>query len=103
MVYFADADTGITVWADKAKFSFWRPITAIRQAAGDGNRRTVADPTWLPLIDTPPYPDQPSGLTSLAGASAGALQGFFGTDRRRVRHHEPDRHPQLHELLASGR
>jgi len=80
MVYFADADTGITVWADKAKFSFWRPITSIRQAAGDGNRRTVADPTWLPLIDTPPYPDQPSGLTSLAGASAGALQAFFGTD-----------------------
>ena len=80
MIYFAGADTGITVWADKEKYSFWRPITAIREAAGDGNRRTVADPNWLPLINTPPYPDQPSGLSSVAGASAQALQRFFGTD-----------------------
>jgi hypothetical protein len=80
MVYLAGADTAITVWADKAKFSFWRPITAIREAAGDGNPRTVADPNWLPLIATPPYPDQPSGLSALASASARALQGFFGTD-----------------------
>jgi hypothetical protein len=80
MLYLAGADTGITVWADKAKFSFWRPITAIREASGDGNRRTVADPNWLPLIATPPYPDQPSGLSALAGASARTLQEFFGTD-----------------------
>jgi hypothetical protein len=80
MLYLAGADTAITVWVDKAKFSFWRPITAIREAAGDGNPRTVADPNWLPLIATPPYPDQPSGLSALAGASALALQEFFGTD-----------------------
>jgi hypothetical protein len=80
MLYFAGADTGITVWNDKAKYSFWRPITAIREAARDGNRRTKADREWLPLINTPPYPDQPSGLSSLAGASARVLQGFFGTD-----------------------
>jgi hypothetical protein len=80
MLYLAGADTAITVWVDKAKFSFWRPITAIREAAGDGNARTVADPNWLPLIATPPYPDQPSGLSALAGASALALQEFFGTD-----------------------
>jgi hypothetical protein len=80
MLYFAGADTGITVWADKAKYSFWRPITAIREASADGNRRTMADPDWLPSINTPPYPDQPSGLSSLAGASARALQEFFGTD-----------------------
>ena len=80
MLYFAGADTGITVWADKAKYSFWRPITAIREAARDGNRRTVADRKWLPLIATPPYPDQPSGLSSLGGASVRVLQDFFGTD-----------------------
>ena len=80
MLYFAGADTGITVWADKAKYSFWRPITAIREAANDGNSRTIADRNWLPLINTPPYPDQPSGLSSLAAASARTLQTFFGTD-----------------------
>jgi hypothetical protein len=80
MLYLAGADTGITVWADKAKYSFWRPITAIREAANDGNGQTIADPNWLPLINTPPYPDQPSGLASLAAASARTLQRFFGTD-----------------------
>jgi hypothetical protein len=80
MVYLASADALITVWADKAKFSFWRPITAIREAATDGNPRTVADPNWLPLVATPPYPDHPSGLAAVAGASARALQDFFGTD-----------------------
>jgi len=80
MLYFAGADTGITVWAEKAKYSFWRPITAIREAAADGNPRTVADPNWLPLLNTPPYPSHPSGLTSLAGASARTLRHFFGTD-----------------------
>jgi hypothetical protein len=80
MVYLAGADTAITVWADKDKYSFWRPITAIREADTDGNRRTVADPDWLPLVNTPPYPEMPSGLSSLSGASARTLRDFFGTD-----------------------
>ena len=75
------ADTAITVWADKAKYSFWRPITAIREAGSDGNARTGADPSWLPLVNTPPYPEMPSGLSSLSGASARTLEDFFGTDR----------------------
>jgi hypothetical protein len=81
MVVLAGADTAITVWNDKAKYSFWRPITAIQEADTDGNPQTVADPKWLPLINTPPYPDMPSGLSSLSGAEARALQDFFGTDR----------------------
>jgi hypothetical protein len=80
MVYLASADGAITVWSDKAKYSFWRPITAIREAATDGNPETVADPGWLPLVATPPYPDQPSGLSALSGAAARALRDFFGTD-----------------------
>jgi len=80
MLYLAGADAAITVWGDKAKFSFWRPITAIREADSDGNPRTAADPNWLPLVATPPYPDQPSGLSSLSGASVRTLQAFFGTD-----------------------
>ncbi|HEY6759867.1 MAG TPA: vanadium-dependent haloperoxidase [Baekduia sp.] len=80
LVYLPAADAGITVWGDKAKFSFWRPITAIREADTDGNPRTVADPDWLPLVPTPPYPDQPSGLSALGGAGATALEDFYGTD-----------------------
>ena len=80
LLYLAGADASITVWADKAKYSFWRPITAIREADTDGNPRTDADPNWLPLVNTPPYPEMPSGLSSLSGASARTLRHFFGTD-----------------------
>jgi hypothetical protein len=80
MLYLAAADTTITVWVDKAKYSFWRPITAIREGDTDGNPRTVGDPGWSPLIPTPPYPDMPSALSALSGASAATLQRFFGTD-----------------------
>ena len=37
MLYLTAADALITVWADKARCSFWRPITAIREADTDGN------------------------------------------------------------------
>ena len=80
MLFLAGADAAITVWADKAKYSFWRPITAIREADTDGNPRTDPDPSWLPLVNTPPYPEMPSGLSSLSGASARTLRDFFGTD-----------------------
>ena len=48
MLYLTAADALITVWNDKAHYSFWRPITAIREAETDGNLHTAADPGWLP-------------------------------------------------------
>jgi len=81
MLYLTVADTAITVWDDKEYWSFWRPITAIREAAADGNARTQADPGWLPLIDNPPYPDHPSGHSGLSGSVVATFQDFFGTDQ----------------------
>ena len=75
------ADALINVWDDKAFWSFWRPITAIREADLDGNPATTADPNWLPLIVNPPYSDHSSGASSVAGAAARTLQQFFGTNR----------------------
>jgi hypothetical protein len=80
MLYMTAADALITVWTDKAKFSFWRPITAIREADTDGNPHTAADPAWLPLIPTPPYTEHSSGHGGLSGSIAATLQDFFGTD-----------------------
>ena len=37
MLYMTAADTAIATWTDKARWLFWRPITAIREAAADGN------------------------------------------------------------------
>ena len=40
----AAADSLITCWDSKYHYSFWRPITAIREGDNDLNRRTVGDP-----------------------------------------------------------
>jgi hypothetical protein len=89
------ADAIITTWHDKYSYNFWRPITAIRHADGDGNPNTAADPVWTPLFDpsllpaaggvgpaliTPPYPEAPSGASAAASAAMHALASFFGTD-----------------------
>ncbi len=59
---------------------FWRPITAIQEGNNDGNPRTAGDPTWLPLIINPPYPDHTSGANCITAAATRALALFFGTD-----------------------
>ena len=51
MTNLAAADGSIGCWNDKYYWNFWRPITAIREAAADGNPATTADPTWLPLFN----------------------------------------------------
>jgi hypothetical protein len=80
LLYLNGSDALIAAFAEKAELPFWRPITAIREADTDGNPLTQADPAWLPLIPTPPYPDHPSGLTSISGAFTTTLQLIYGTD-----------------------
>jgi hypothetical protein len=72
------ADAAISCWRAKYDYAYWRPITAIREADTDGNPATVAEPTWTPLIATPPYPEYPSGHACLTGAYAGGLSALFG-------------------------
>ena len=79
-LYMVAADALVMVWRGKAEHLFWRPITAIREGDTDGNPATHADPNWLPLIATPPYPEQPSGHAGLSGSIVATLQDFFGTD-----------------------
>jgi hypothetical protein len=80
-LYLTAADSAISVWDEKAYWSFWRPITAIREAGTDGNPDTAADPDWLPLVATPPYPDHSSGHLGLSGSMVETLQEFFNTDQ----------------------
>ncbi|HUE71253.1 MAG TPA: hypothetical protein VMP01_10240 [Pirellulaceae bacterium] len=74
------ADAAIMCWKIKYTTDYWRPITAIREADNDGNPDTAADPNWLPLIPTPPFPTYTSGHSSFSGAAAAILADFFGTD-----------------------
>ena len=54
------ADGYIASFSVKYGNPFWRPVTAIREAATDGNPATTADPDWTPLDITPPIPDHDS-------------------------------------------
>jgi hypothetical protein len=83
LLNFAIADSGIACMAAKYEFRFWRPYTAIRRAADDGNPDTQPDATWQPLFSappflTPPIPDYPSGMASLSTAAAEVLIRHFG-------------------------
>jgi hypothetical protein len=74
-----EADAIISVWHAKYLYGFWRPITAINLADTDGNPATIADPSWTPLLTTPPYPDYVSGYSGLTGAFTQALEDTLGT------------------------
>ena len=105
MTNLASADGAIGCWNDKWHWSFWRPITAIRGAADDGNPATVADPAWVPLFDptvpvsgaplvTPGFPDHPSGHTCV---SAAAWARF-----RPLRHRQGLLHGDQQQVLAGA-
>ena len=74
------ADAIIAHFDAKYTFNRWRPITAIQLASQTGNPDTIADPTWLPLNNTPPNPSYVSGHGAASGAASAVLANFFGTD-----------------------
>ena len=76
----AMADAGIAVWDAKYAFNFWRPITAIQQGDTDNNPDTIADPEWMPLLNTPAFPEYVSGHSAFSAAAAEVLARFFATD-----------------------
>jgi hypothetical protein len=76
----AEADSAIACWDAKYAYSFWRPITAINLGDTDGNPDTVADPDWIPLLSTPPFPSYTSGHSTFSSAAAIVLAEWLGTD-----------------------
>lgn len=69
----SQADAAIACW--DAKFTYWlvRPITAIRTIVG----QPFYDPTWEPLIATPPFPSYTSGHSTFSGAASTVLEHLF--------------------------
>jgi hypothetical protein len=76
----AQADALISAWDNKYQYNHWRPVTAIREAATDGNPDTEADPNWSSFITTPNHPSYTAAHGTLSGASGAVLADFFGTD-----------------------
>jgi hypothetical protein len=81
LVGFATADAGIAAWDAKYAYNHVRPVTAITiDGDVDGNAATVADPTWAPLLTTPPFPEYVSGHSSFSGAGSQVIAGVLGRD-----------------------
>jgi hypothetical protein len=75
------ADAFITCWEDKAHWSFWRPVTAIRLGNDDGNQKTAGDTGWTPAIGNPPYPEHASGYNCATGSLMEVAESYFGHGR----------------------
>jgi hypothetical protein len=74
-------DGYIAGWDSKQLYDLWRPFTAIRGAATDGNAATTADPAWESFQLAPPVQEYPSTHSVLGKASSVVLAESFGTDR----------------------
>jgi hypothetical protein len=71
-------DAAQAMVAAKLHYNFWRPITAIRNGAEDGNDATTADPGWLPLLATPNFSEYPCGHCTVAAAIAEVMTAEVG-------------------------
>lgn len=63
------ADAFIGCWATKFEYNLLRPITYIRRHI---------DPKFEPILNTPPFPEYPSGHSTQSGAAATVLTAAFG-------------------------
>ena len=71
-------DSLVAAFFNKYHYNFWRPETAIRAGDTDGNRKTEADPGFLPFIVTPCFPSYPSNHGSGSGGGAEVLRRLYG-------------------------
>ena len=62
-------DAFITCWDEKFRSNRIRPETAIRK---------YKDPNWRPLLQTPPFPEYPSGHSTISAAAAVILTKYLG-------------------------
>lgn len=79
----AMADAGIAAFADVYDVQFWRPETAIANGGDgffdpDGNIDTEGDQFWLPLINSPSFPEYASATAAYSAAAAAVLAEFLG-------------------------
>jgi hypothetical protein len=63
------ADSFIACWDTKFEYKVLRPLTYIQ--------RNI-DPKWTPLLNTPPFPEYPSGHSTQSGAAAAVLTAMMG-------------------------
>jgi membrane-associated phospholipid phosphatase len=65
----AVVDAFISCWQTKYTYNLLRPVTYIRD---------LIDPSWLPFLVTPAFPEYTSGHSTQSAAVASVLTGMFG-------------------------
>src|SRR5262249_45980890 len=70
MVAITIADAFISCWDEKYSSNRIRPETAIKR---------LIDPYWQPFLQTPPFPEYPSGHSVISAAAATVLSKIFGS------------------------
>jgi hypothetical protein len=73
------ADEFISGYDAKFEYNFWRPWTAIQNAAAI-NHPELQDSTWFSLIPTPAHPEYPSNHAIQSAGVVEALKYFYGED-----------------------
>lgn len=71
LVSIAIFDAILSTWEEKYRSNYIRPITAIQQ---------LISPTWEPFLQTPPFPEYPSGHSVISYAAATILTKIYGDD-----------------------
>jgi hypothetical protein len=71
-------DNYVAVWDTKYEYNHWRPYSAIRAAARDGNAATDPDSAWQPLRVMPPSPEYVSAHAGGCAASFEILRRTLG-------------------------
>jgi hypothetical protein len=71
-------DAALAMVVAKFRYNTWRPITAIRNGAADGNDATQPDPAWVPLLPTPNFPEYPCGHCTVSGTIAEVMTAETG-------------------------
>ena len=80
LIFMAYHDALETTFTSQYTYGFWRPETAIRRAAEDGNADTAPDAGWNPLIPAPPQPSYASNASTASSSLATTLSLFYGRD-----------------------
>jgi hypothetical protein len=78
-VSLALADAFISSFEGKFTYDFWRPWTAIRNAAAIGHPE-LEDSSWVSLIPNPPHPEYPANHGVQSAAVVTALKHSYGED-----------------------
>lgn len=71
-------DSLIASFYNKYHYNLWRPETAIRAGALDGNDKTDGDSTFAPFIGTPCFPTYPSNHASGTNGGLEMMRRLFG-------------------------